>query len=118
MNRPVFFGKIILCVFRLHKWLHVNLIIVFLMQKFETGDVAGLIKPISVDIGIRGTCGTCVNRLVFFKKSLAMILLSLNLAYVKPDPAFADLVVDMRGGSKPSFPISYLGYPHSQIPFM
>ena len=33
--------------------------------KFETGDVAGLIKPISVDIGIRGTCGTCVNRLLF-----------------------------------------------------
>jgi hypothetical protein len=52
------------------------------------------------------------------QESLAMILLSLNLAYVQPDPAFVDLVVDMRGGSKPSFPISYLGYPHSQIPFM
>jgi len=52
------------------------------------------------------------------QESLAMILLSLNLAYVQPDPAFDDLVVDMRGGIKSSYPISYLGYPHSQIPFM
>ena len=52
------------------------------------------------------------------QESLAMILLSLNLAYVQPDPAFDDLVVDMRGGIQSRYPISYLGYPHSQIPFM